>query len=478
MLTNDQDAALVSIDQFLTTREGVAFLLEGGAGVGKTFLLGQLLHRLREKWEKVNAGNLFNPPPPPVVCVAAPTHKAIGVLRRKLDAFRIEWCLGYDDYTYNGTDVITGTTASLLGIRPVITEDQTSSEVKFGKTNRGILSKVMPSILVIDEVSMLGKVDFLALRETLKEAGSKIIAVGDRGQLPPVKQEAVPFEAFKNHFTVREIVRQATDSAIVQLAWAIRDGLPWHAINGKGITRTDYLAEAYIEQLDDAAIYEPLNGKKWLPEEARPVFIAYTNRRVNEIQDAACMKMYGHGRLAFAPGELVLSEVNFYRDKVMLCANQDELIVDQFMSDQVDPTCGIPVVLHHHSDPRKGKFTAHYLAPEDLRNGNHPYNVEKEARRALAEGLQEETKRARRAGAEHEDIDRRRKQAWRAYFEWRDQTVISFRHPFSITSHKSQGSTYKGVFADTSDLARFSIHALYVAVTRPKDDLFIPRLAG
>jgi hypothetical protein len=47
--------------------------------------------------------------------------------------------------------------------------------------------------------------------------------------------------------------------------------------------------------------------------------------------------------------------------------------------------------------------------------------------------------------------------------------VISFRHPFAITSHKSQGSTYKSVFADTADLGRFSTHALYVAVTRPRE---------
>jgi hypothetical protein len=105
------------------------------------------------------------------------------------------------------------------------------------------------------------------------------------------------------------------------------------------------------------------------------------------------MKLYGHGRLEFAPGELVLSESNLYRRKVMLCANQDELIVDSFMEDARDPTCGVPVVLHHHSDPRKGKFTAHYLSPEEFKDKAHPYNLELEARRAAAEGLSANVKR-------------------------------------------------------------------------------------
>lgn len=463
MLTNDQEIALQSIESFLNS-DSASFLLEGGAGVGKTYLLGELLRRLNEKFER------------DVLCVCAPTHKAINVLRRKLDGFGVQWCLGYDDYTYNGEDVITGTTAALLGVRPIITDDQTQ-EVKYGKTHRGILSKVMPKILLIDEISMLGKIDFMDLRATLKEAGSKLIAIGDRGQLPPVKQEAMPFDLFKNSARLREIVRQAADSNIVSLAWAIREGRDWTTIEGNGVTRTDYLAESYIEQLEDSTCWKITpSGKVWLPEEERSVFIAYTNRRVNEIQEAATMKLYGHGCKVFAPGELVLSESNLYRQKVMLCANQDELVVDQFMLSAVDPTCGVPVVLHHKSDPRKGKFTAHYLSPEEYKNKAHPYNVELERRRAEAEGFAADYKKAAPGSYHRDEINVFRKRAWASFFDWRDQTVISFRHPFAITSHKSQGSTYNRVFADTTDLGRFSMHALYVAVTRPRTELIIARV--
>jgi exodeoxyribonuclease-5 len=442
-LTEDQSEALKKLEVFRPS-PSTAFLLEGGAGVGKTFLLGEIVKALDG-----------------IVCVAAPTHKAINVLRKKLDAFGVSWCQGFDDYTYNGSDVITGTTAQLLGIAPVITEDQ-STEMKFGKTGKGILSKVMPETVIIDEVSMLGKHDFMALREVLKKAGSKLLAVGDAGQLPPVKQEQIPFPNFVNRAPLRQIVRQAEGSAIVTLAWAIRDGNDWTKIAGNGVRRTSSLGDAFLEAVQ-------IPGER--REEDREVYIAYVNRKVNEVQERACKKLYGHGRLAFAPGELVLAETNLYRSKILMCANQDELIVDSFMEDEKDEI-GTPVVMHHVSDRRKGKFTATYVPPEDLKNPEHPYRVELRRRELLAQELQEKMRST--SGFAKEDVNARRKRAWAAFFEWRDQKIISFRHPFAITSHKSQGSTYRQVFADTGDLGRFSSQALYVAVTRPREELVIP----
>ena len=70
-------------------------------------------------------------------------------------------------------------------------------------------------------------------------------------------------------------------------------------------------------------------------------------------------------------------------------------------------------------------------------------------------------------------LDKERKKAWGAYFELKDQTVLSFSHPFAITSHKSQGSTYRAAFVDVGDLETYSRHALYVAVTRPREELVL-----
>lgn len=459
-LTQDQAAALDAIEAFIsdtepqegTGKQPTAFLLEGGAGVGKTFLLGQVLARQEHG----------------IRCVATPTHKATNVIRKKLDGFGVDWVRGYDPFGFDEEQVITGTTAALLGIGPVISDDQSATEVKFGTVSQGILGKVTPRLLIIDEVSMLGYRDFLGLVKRGQRAGMKILAIGDAGQLPPVKEQAIPFDKFRFKATLRQIVRQAEGSAIVGVAWAIRDGKPWESVRGDGLRRVgdgSRMADAFLE-----VVAKP--GER--AEEDREVFIAYRNAVVDRALEAACQKVYGHPARAFAPGELVLSETNFYggpSGKSLLCANQDELIVERFHEDEADPALGIPVTLRHRGRP--GAFRAHYLSPEQLADREHPYAKELARLREQAVRLQARFKETPYNAAGRGELDRARKQAWREFFTWERQTIISFRHPFAITSHKSQGSTYKQVFADTADLARFSRHALYVAVTRPREELVV-----
>jgi exodeoxyribonuclease-5 len=442
MLTRDQADAKAAIEKWLNSTETRPFLLEGGAGVGKTYLLGEVLKMARRT----------------TVC-ATPTHKATNVLRRKLDDFGVPWVRGYDPMWWDGVSVITGTTASLLGIAPVIGEDQ-DEQVRFGKSGAGLLKKMIPSLLVIDEVSMLSLASLVDLCKVAKATGMKILIVGDAAQLPPVRQKAIPFDKIQHRATLREIVRQAKGSAIVEVAWAVRDGRPWSDIEGMGLSRVAKSAAAFLEALEAP-------GERL--EEERAVFISYRNARVNAVCEAACQKLYGHGRLAFAPGELVLSESSLYRDRELIVANQDELIVESFDEAARDPVLGVPVRLRRRGG---GLVVTHYLAPEERANDAHPYNRELEARKAEALKYQESFREARGPGRAF--VDRQRKDAWKEFFKWRDATLISFRHPFAITSHKSQGSTYRAVFADVPDLARFSPHGLYVAVTRPKDLLVVP----
>lgn len=442
MLTGDQETAISAIREFLKG-SATSFLLEGGAGVGKTFLLGQVLHESKDG----------------IRCVATPTHKATNVIRKKLEAFEVSWQRGFDSYDYDGESVVTGTTAQLLGIRPVVSDDQTTDEVRFGHTNTGILAKCTPRLLIIDEVSMLGVEDFVGLMKRAKESGMKIIAVGDAAQLPPVKKTAIPFENFKWKAALRQIVRQAEGSAIITLAWALRDGKPWREIRGAGVRRVASVADAFVEVVKAV-------GER--PEEEREVFVAYRNRVVDEVQERVCQKVYGHGESEFATGELVLSETNFYRGKVLMCANQDELVVEKFYEDLKDPTTGVPVQLRHRG--KMDRFTANYLSPAEFGDKQHPFNVELRKRTEYAQRLQQLWK-VERDPRRRAMLDADRKKGWRDFFEWRDATIISFRHPFAITSHKSQGSTYKSVYADVNDLGQFSSAALYVAVTRPKEEL-------
>jgi hypothetical protein len=387
--------------------------------------------------------------------------------------------------------VIVDTTAALLGVRPVIVDEQDENEVKFSaNSSSGSLPKYLDSkaVLIIDEVSMVGADDFFALKLQAEGRDSKIVAVGDEAQLPPVKKQAIDFaKDFDQGYTLREVVRQAKGSAIIDLAWAIRNGEKnFESIEGKGLVRSDDVVADFLAQAT-----APVDD-----ETQRSVFIAYKNTTVNAVQEAACQKIYGHSARDFRIGELVIANRPGYvetygtyickftgREKpsrfpklTQVVANADQLRVLAFDADRRHPLFGVPVTLDRvdlAADDENKVFETHYLSAEELENSEHPFNVEKKRLADAAKGLQEQVKSLRAAGKHGEAAtkDEERKKAWGAFFK-HEQSIISFTHSFATTSHKSQGSTYAKVFIATAELLRFNRAALYVGATRPSKELY------
>lgn len=477
MMTAGQTAALAALDAFLKNPAQTTFRLEGGAGVGKTWLASEAIKRMLNDRRRVT--------------VAAPTHKACRVLRGKLTAAGIEWVFkprSTDDVPPGAA--IVDTTAALLGIRPVIVDDQTEDEIQFKPTDYGTLAKAVKGnmpVLVIDEVSMVGRDDFRMLATVMEQCGAKLIAIGDSGQLPPVKKLSIDFENdFDAGYMLDEVVRQAKGSAIIDVAWAIRRDQPWQKIAGPGLETAENVAQAFIEQ-----VTVPMED-----EGERSVFIAYRNAVVNAVQEKACHKLYGHSARNFAEGELVLATMAGYREVYgtyrdrngrvwpskypkmeQVVAVADQLRVLGFDKSQEDPTYGVPVTLDRIDLPAEAEgkvFTTHYLSAEQLANPAHPFNTKKKELAAEAKRLQDEVKKLRAAKKAQQafEVDEQRKKAWVEFFK-HEQKTISFAHPFAITSHKSQGSTYHTAFVDVADLARFNSKALYVAVTRPAKRLVV-----
>lgn len=108
----------------------------------------------------------------------------------------------------------------------------------------GFGPKAGEGVLIIDEASMVGA-DMLAL---CREAFPQLCLIGDPGQLPPVKDAAVLDRV--PGFQLTEVHRQAQDSAIIQLAYAAREGQPfWERIPCRVGEVEEYLgvaAEAFL----------------------------------------------------------------------------------------------------------------------------------------------------------------------------------------------------------------------------------------
>lgn len=178
-LSPDQAAALAQLEEFLRApRRSLPhpyFVLHGLAGTGKTTLMAHLTRAYRS------------------ITLAAFTGKAASVLRTK-----------------------TGLPASTL--HSIIYDFRGMAEDEDGEEQPIFVSKgaeLPDHVVLLDESSMIG----YQLAEELLATGARVVAAGDPGQLPPVRDSQFFTEA---DATLVNIHRQALGSPIIRQAHAVR----------------------------------------------------------------------------------------------------------------------------------------------------------------------------------------------------------------------------------------------------------------
>ncbi|MBQ7323595.1 MAG: AAA family ATPase, partial [Clostridia bacterium] len=191
-LTQDQTRAKDLIVEWYINTDDQIFVLSGYAGTGKTFLIDYLVKTVLKL--KVGVEAVF----------VSPTGKAAANLAK------------------GGT--LAGTVHGLIYLRDENDFDVNENgeiiereELTFIKREK-IDEKI--KLIIIDEASMINED---VLRDLLSY-GVKCLFCGDGAQLPPVNGTC---HLLANpHFTMKEIVRQAEDNPIIQVATLARKGEP------------------------------------------------------------------------------------------------------------------------------------------------------------------------------------------------------------------------------------------------------------
>ena len=420
------------------------FVLSGFAGTGKTFLSMRFLA------EAEALGWCWT--------VAAPTHKAVDVLREHLQrtGLRATW--------------YPSTLHRLLRLKLRRQHDLEICQ----ETAQTAKSLESLALVLIDEASML---DSSLLEITLRCAhpfATRLIFVGDPAQLPPVTEEVSPvFIGLKaRSVALTQVVRHS--GAVLRLASGLRTGaLPCEAppalpaLESQGgrvafLERTDWLASAQTALRRCAEAHDPNLAR----------ILCYTNRSLERLVPIARRAVHGAAadENPVLPGEVLItrgavmgpacrepSEVA--GDGELVLGSNRELKVLEVEPELCDLSAfgsGAPMALIETFNLRvhtgEGEWRLRLMPP-----------IGSKARVELEAAL-----RSLRSQALAADQGQAR-WFWRHYFLVRD--AFAPLGPASVlTVHRSQGSTFGEVFVD-GDVFSPADHLLrrrliYVAVSR------------
>ncbi len=182
-LTEDQKQLVKEIKEFFSSTK-LSFTISGSAGTGKSFVTNHIIKSILRPYR---------------VAVTAPTHKAVRV---------IENFTGKKGHTLH----------SLHGLRPNYSlEDFNIDNIKYESIGNIKFNEYQ--VIFIDEASMINR-DLKILNDTRsKQFNTKIVYLGDKLQLPPVKEDS-PSDVFTKvdqTYELTEVIRQAEDNPLLDV---------------------------------------------------------------------------------------------------------------------------------------------------------------------------------------------------------------------------------------------------------------------
>lgn len=446
-LNDGQMTAYKRMIDFVQQDGGEMLLIKGYAGTGKTYLIGKFLEYIfatRNNWQ---------------VAMTAPTNKAVKILRRASNI--TNECVSF------------ATIHSLLGLREHITENGDQIFVQGFTDTPNILNF---KLIIIDEVSMLS--DDLFEKIEAYKGKIKIIFTGDEAQIPPVmKHDCIPFSEPENYniktVALSEIMRQKKGNSIIETSMVIRQNLTSNELPLDRQTRLneDHKGVIHINSADEferAQFIRTLRSyfasTEFKNNSDYAKVISWTNKSVQQMNRMIRKMIFGDELKKIMVGEKLIANKPIIR-------NDKTGKIIEFTSGEEFEVLGYEVL----TDKRfffYYKTTVEYTLINGMRlqkviNILHE-DSELEYNKKLAE--------IKKAAMAETDPQRKRSD-WRYFYDFMSE-YADVVYNYSITAHKSQGSSYTNVFVLEDDIGQNKKvvernRIKYTACTRPTDKLFL-----
>lgn len=485
-LNNGQKSAIDAVSEWFATETNEPFVIKGYAGTGKTSITRIITSGLSANGIKFK--------------VAAFTHQAKKVASKATKSKAV-------------------TLFSLLSMQHIGSEAEVGGVSKFSEAT----SEKIPydGVVIVDEASMVGD----TMRETIlsmaKENNSRVIFIGDPGQLPPVENKDAlgrpkMSEALESSFSseLTEVMRVSNGNKIIDVATAARKAQQTDLIIKHGdVAMSGYARRSsfneigggfYVGEAGRAAtvklfIEKFFKSKLFASDPTYAKIIAYRNVSVDAYNDMVRSALGKTGIVEV--GESLIGQDNLYASipggaKRPLLLNGDEYTVvgvgeqEIIYSDAV-PGVEIPVIridittdssdsaggsfylLSDYSDEKMDEIQGAILQKqaEISRTYMDDKYMLKRARAIFYNSLKSDFVTLKNISNPNKLTDK-------------DSDSLKqrmLRHGYAITAHKSQGSEFNNILVDDSDIRRmagnlddiFYKKALYTAITRAKDRAII-----
>lgn len=458
-LTEHQEEVLNEALEIM--RSSNRLLIEGSAGVGKTFMVGALLDRLISRGSRK------------ILCTA-PTNKAVSVLREKIK---------------ENNFISLSTTHSALKLKRTI--NFKTGEVTFKPSYS---DKYPPlkgvDILVIDEASMVPLAILKEIEHHATKQGCKVIFIGDNKQINPVNEEESPvfigkpimmsnmeYAANPPEYShtidkegeflrvnvpypkveLTEIIRQSEDNPVINLSRnldLIKSKIP-ELVGNKG----------YIFSEDIDKVVETLatvNGSDKLK------YLAYTNAEIDKINKLVRTRIYNN------PQKIELGETLIFNApyKESYFSNE-EIKVDRLLVKEKE----FLYPLGKYSEEPFGKIKLKYYSINYINGISHEnkgsWDVDKESSGTTDNIIvihEDSEKDFNKIKSTVKNLASVRDIEWIDYYVFIEQ-FADLKYNHAITVHKSQGSTFEKVIINVKNLniCRNDVERkrlTYTAVTR------------
>ncbi len=413
--TKDQHLCILNTLDALKDERVV--MINGAAGVGKTFTVSKILTRYHTHDRQY--------------AFIAPTHKALNVLMQKttspIDAYNtVHKFLEYEKtYTKSGKLIFVSKAGP--------------------KSKNNLFTNSKNSIVICDEVSMLTNKMYNDLLTYCKIHKKKLLLIGDFNQLPPVNDIGEPWHLKVRTITLEGTVRASTPE-LKKLYNFFRKNVQRHAMPNEIITKMKTKYKAHIIRSQKQFDYL-INGNQKV--------IAYSNKKVDYYNDLIINKLFPNKRQDYCVGQMIQIGEYYY--------HSNGLKIEKGMEFQIMEVKE-KLIINEYFD---SSFLCYELF---LQNGIKINKLWKSQQKKF-----EEIKNKKRSTI------RPNQKSWEKFYSEVSSIDPVLTNPYAITCYGAQGSTYEVVYVDLMNVINCLAHhekyelinkALYTATTRASKEVY------